>query len=253
MTTSYCSSSGNSFANFKIWSDRVLNSWKYSSKILLVGILSISFSLQANERTNAITDDGQGVILYSNGTWAFKLEPTKLHVKKTIALKKNITVIKTTKPKKIKKVKIVKTKTFLKGKNNIYKIIYNDKLWKKTSSSNEDAEIQLEHKSGSGYAMVIFDRTPISLDSLKKQVLTNMSAVVSKVEIISEKKIRLNGHQIMVLKINSIIEETPFSYFNYYASGNWGTIQFVTYTATALMTDYETDFSDLLNGLTINK
>ncbi len=209
-------------------------------------ILFISFSLHANQGVDATTEEGQGVVLYSNGTWAFKLEPIQPQAKKTKVVKKTPSL---PPPVKNKKAKI---KSTLKGQHNTYKIIYDNTLWKKTrSAANDDAEIQLEHKAGNGYAMVIFDRSPISLEDLKKQVLTTMRSVASKVEIISEEKKRIKNHQIMALKINSTIENTPFSYFNYYASGEWGTIQFVTYTATALMADYEADFTALLDGLTI--
>jgi hypothetical protein len=207
-------------------------------------ILFTSFSLSANEGVDAITEDGQGVVLYSNGTWAFKLEPILPQIKKN----KKVKILPTPTPVKNKKVN---PKSILKGKHNAYKIVYDNTLWKKTSSANDDAEIQLEHKAGNGFAMVIFDRSPISLEDLKKQVLTTMRSVASKVEIISEEKKRIKGHQIMLLKINSTIEDTPFSYFNYYASGKWGTIQFVTYTASALMADYEADFTTLLDGLVI--
>ena len=220
-------------------------------KIVFNFILFISFSLHANEGVDAITENGQGVVLYSNGTWAFKREPTRPQIKKNKH-------VKTLPPRLVKNKKIepkstlkTKSKSILKGKHNTYKIIYDNTLWKKTSSANDDAEIQLEHKTGNGFAMVIFDRSPISLKDLKKQVLTTMRSVASKVEIISEEKKRIKNHQIMVLKINSTIENTPFSYFNYYASGQWGTIQFVTYTATALMADYEADFTTLLDGLII--
>ena len=209
-------------------------------------ILFISFSSHANEGVDAITEDGQGVVLYSNGTWAFKLEPIPPQAQKTKIVKK---IPSSPLPVKNKAAKIKPT---LKGQHNAYKITYDNTVWKKThSAANDDAEIQLEHKAGNGYAMVIFDRSPISLEDLKKQVLTTMRSVASKVEIISEEKKRIKNHQIMALKINSIIENTPFSYFNYYASGEWGTIQFVTYTATALMADYEADFAALLDGLTI--
>ncbi|MDQ7090693.1 MAG: hypothetical protein Q9M50_08620 [Methylococcales bacterium] len=207
-------------------------------------LLLISLSVQAKEGTDAVTEKGQGVVLYSNGTWAFKLEPTL-----PLPVLKKVTQVK--KIKTTKAVERVKKKPVLKGKRNAYKISYDDTLWVKTNSNNKDADIQLTHKKGNGYAMVIFDRTPVDLEALKKEVLITMRSVASKVEIISAEKKRVKGHQIMVLKINSVIEDLPFSYFNYYASGKWGTVQFVTYTATALMADYEADFKALLNGLVI--
>jgi hypothetical protein len=214
------------------------------NKLFFILILGISFSLAANEKIQATTASGQKVLLYSNGTWAFKSEPIR-PVNKASPPR-----LQSPPPTLPPKKKII-NKPFLKGKNNAYKIIYNDRLWTKSSTANKDADSQLVHKKGHGYAMVIFDRTPISLEALKQQVLTNMRSVVSEVEIISEEKKQVNGHQMMILRINSAIESVPFSYINYYASGKWGTVQFVTYTATVLMAEYEADFITLLNGLTI--
>lgn len=210
-------------------------------------IFVVSSSLHAYEGTDATTEDGQNVILYSNGTWAFKLDSAPIKpkvIKKTQSIKKP-NIIKTATPK-IKETSLV-------GKKGVYQITYNDKLWKKTKGGNNDAEIQLEYKGGNGYAMLIFDRTPVSLEKLKKQAIKNMRAVASKVEIIAEEKKKIKGHQVMQLKINSHIEEVPFAYLNHYVTGKWGTVQFVTYTATTLMPDYEADFLKLLNGLRIKK
>ncbi|NOQ35092.1 MAG: hypothetical protein GQ569_04265 [Methylococcaceae bacterium] len=190
-------------------------------------MLFISLSLQADESTNAVTEDGRNVILYSDGTWAFRQEMPQLR------------------PQKANKS--------LKGKRGAYEVFYNDKLWKQGNAGNEDAEIQLQHNNGDGYAMIIFERIPVPLENLKKLALENVRSVASNVEIAGEERKLVNGYEMMVLRINGAIEGIPFSYLNYYASGDWGTIQFVTYTATVLMPEYETDFLDLLNGLTIKQ
>ncbi len=199
--------------------------------------------LQAAEGTYATTEDGQGVILYTNGTWAFKSIPAQ----------SKAATIKNRKERKVNTSDADVPATIFRGKKGIYKIAYNGTLWKKKKSKNGDAEIQLEYKGGNGFAMLIFDRTPIPLDKLKQQAITNMNSVVSQVEIVSEEKKQINGYKAIQLKINSIIEEAPISYLNYYVTGDWGTIQFVSYTAATLMPDYEDDFLDLLDGLTLKK
>ncbi|MCK4494449.1 MAG: hypothetical protein KAU26_10355 [Methylococcales bacterium] len=206
-------------------------------------LLLINAPLHAKEGTYATTEDGQGVVLYSNGTWAFKSIPPPS--KRTSSKKTRVT--------KDNTAEINIPKATFRGKKGLYKIVYNTNLWKKKKSTNSDADIQLEYKGGSGYAMLIFDRTPISLDKLKQQAVKNMNSVVSQVEIISEEKKQINGYKAIQLKIDSTIEDTPFSYLNYYVTGDWGTIQFVTYTAATLMPDYEDDFLDLLDGLSLKK
>ena len=191
----------------------------------LLLISSVSLPLQADNGTQAVTSDGRKVILYSNGTWVFKQETPEYRPQMANAS--------------------------LTGKRGVYEIFYNDQLWKQTNSDNDDAEIQLQHVNGDGYAMVIFERIPIPLENLKNLALANVRSVATKAEIVSEERKLVNGYEIMILKINSTIEGIPFSYLNYYASGDWGTVQFVTYTASVLMPEYEADFMDLLNGLTI--
>ncbi|MCK5871941.1 MAG: hypothetical protein KAG26_03860 [Methylococcales bacterium] len=211
--------------------------------LLMITLFLIFTPLQAEEGTYATTEDGQGVVLYANGTWAFKSIPPpskRTSAKKTSALNNNISDVDI-------------PKATFRGKKGLYKIVYNANLWKKKKSTNSDADIQLEYKDGSGYAMLIFDRTPIALDKLKQQAVKNMNSVVSQVEIISEEKKQINGYKAIQLKIDSTIEDTPFSYLNYYVTGDWGTIQFVTYTAATLMPDYEDDFLDLLDGLSLKK
>jgi hypothetical protein len=198
--------------------------------------LTLASSLLAKEGTYAKTEDGQSVILYSNGTWAFKLAPSEKDKKMSELTQEADEDIR-----------------WFKGQKGIYKLAYNAALWKKKPSANNDAQIELKYKGGSGSAMIIFDRTPVTLDRLRKQAIKIQKSVASKVEIISEEKKQISGYKAMQLKINSSIENVPFSYLNYYVTGDWGTIQFVTYTATTLMPDYEEDFLELLDGLSLKK
>lgn len=193
--------------------------------ILFISMLFAGFSLQADTGTPAVTKDGRNVILYSDGTWVYKQDNPEYRPQMANAS--------------------------LSGKRGIYEIFYNDKLWRKSSTGNDDAEIELQHVNGDGYAMVIFERIPVPLDNLKKLALSNVRSVATEAAIVGEERKLVNGYEMMVLRINSTIEGIPFSYLNYYATGDWGTIQFVTYTAAVLMPEYETDFLDLLNGLTI--
>ncbi|MCK5926046.1 MAG: hypothetical protein KAG10_09150, partial [Methylococcales bacterium] len=55
--------------------------------LFIITLFSIITPLHAEDGTYATTEDGQGVILYSNGTWAFKSTPPPSKSKKTSTLK----------------------------------------------------------------------------------------------------------------------------------------------------------------------
>lgn len=208
-------------------------------------MLFASFSLHANKDIQAVTKGGQDVILYPDGTWAFTKEPPLYNppqLTTKIAIPKQPATLPP--PPRL-------TKTFLRDKRGIYEIFYNNNLWKQNNAANKDAAIQLKHTKEDAYAMVIFESTPISLDDLKTQALTNVRQVATQAEIVSAEKKWINGHEMMILKINSSMGGLLVSYLNYYATGDWGTIQFVTYIETALLPKYEADLIGLLNGLTI--
>ena len=221
-------------------------------KILIPFILMImaSFSLQAEEDIHATTKAGLNVILYSDGTWAFTEEPPVDIQPQVDNTPLDLSLPELTAEAVAEPAPKI-NKSFLRDKAGIYEVFYDKGLWKHNKSGNKDAAIQLEHVNGNGYAMLIFESTSVTLDELKKQALSNVRQVASKAEIVSSKRKWINGHEIMILKINSSMEGLSVSYLNYYAVGKWGAIQFVTYIESALLPKYENDLTDLLNGLTI--
>jgi hypothetical protein len=192
-------------------------------------------------QTNAVTSNGDEVILYNNGTWKY--------VDKTTAA-----------ANKIDTSKMVFTKntdaTFL-MKSNVTSIgvHLNPKKWsfKKAESDEEAAEYSLQLKGKDAYAMVLTERIEIPLENLKGIALENAKAVSPDVKIVKEEYRVVNGVTVLCLQMNGTAQGIKFSYMGYYYSFEKGTVQFVTYTAQSLMKDYINDLEDLLNGFVVIK
>jgi hypothetical protein len=208
---------------------------KIFKNILL--ILSVThFSLSA-DITTAYTKDGREVVLFDNGTWLYK--PQKKFMEgesKSIGLTPDASTVKFT------------------NSREKYSVWYDPKVWERDKESEVgDHEFVLKMKDEDAYAMAIYERIPIPLEKLKKIALLNMKNAAQSVKLTDEKMIKVNGESMLSLRVEALVEGIPFIYRGYYASGNYGTIQFITYTHISLEKEYLGAMNNLLNGLTLIK
>lgn len=135
-----------------------------------------------------------------------------------------------------------------------YSISYDANKWAiEQPESYEDAEYYLNHLDGDVYAMIIPERVEIPLDSLKEIAIENASEVAPDIEVVYEETIEVDGQEVLVMKMNGTIEGIPFQYYGHYFSGDFGTIQFITYTSQTLADLYETDARELLEGISLQQ
>jgi hypothetical protein len=62
-----------------------------------------------------------------------------------------------------------------------------------------------------------------------------------------------NEADLYFLKIEANVDTVPMVYCGYFYAGENGTVQVVTYTAKALLPEYEREFMDFLNGFAVSK
>jgi len=204
-------------------------------KKLLIIIVALLTLQQVNSQKKAITDTGDEVILYDNGTWIYSDSNQNIEVKELVLntkeFKKNADatfLLKSTK---------VKTGLWL-----------NTKKWN-FSKANEEAEYQIIQKNGDIYGLIINEKVEIPLKSLKNIVLENAISAAADAVITHEEYRMVNGIKVMQLDITGTIQGIKFAYFGYYYSNSNGTTQLLTYTSQNLMKEYRKDCEDLLNGL----
>jgi len=198
--------------------------------LFLICACSISF---AHAQKTAITDTGEEVILYPDGTWKSK------SVVKVTVIPLN--------PKKFAKPT---TSTFLLKSTRVNIGVWLDpKVWSfKKADENEEGEYELQLKGGDLYAIMITEKVEIPLETLKGIAVENARSVSPDVTIVKEEYRTVNNVKVLLLQMSGTIEGVKFTYFGYYYSNANGTVQLLTYTSQNLFASYQVNAEALLNG-----
>lgn len=204
-------------------------------KTTLVLISLMIFSLiQAQQK--AVTEAGEEVILYDDGTWAYLNEDLITQLE-----------IPTNEEKFVKDEK----STFLLKSNNVNIGFHlNPKLWSfKKAIENPDAEYELQLKGEDLYGMIISEKVEIPLETLRSIAIENGKSVAPDLKIMKEEYRTVNGLKLLLLQMNGTMQGIKFSYYGYYYSNTNGTVQFITYTSQNLLNSYIPEIENLLNGI----
>lgn len=202
-------------------------------KTLLFLLILSSALLQA--QIKAITDQGDEVILYTNGTWKYL---NKIPDASTI--QENST--KFTKSESagfLLKSKILKVGFWL-----------DPQKWSfKKAVSNEDAEFELQLKEeGDVYAVIIVEKFPFPLEALRHIAVENLRTMIPDVEIVKEEYRNVNGLKILMLEMNGLFHGAEFTFLGYYYSGKDGAVQYTVYTSPEILETQRSQVEQLLNG-----
>ena len=81
--------------------------------------------------------------------------------------------------------------------------------------------------------------------------IANAKRVAPDIRITLEEKRVVNGHQILCMRMDAMVQGIPITYYNYYYSGKVGAIQLMTYTGQNLFQEYKSELDDLLNGFEV--
>lgn len=184
----------------------------------------------------AITETGEEVILYDDGTWEYAEEADQTDSE--IAIN----------PVKFEKGE--KSTFLLKSTKLNVGFWLNPEKWDfKKAIDNPSAEYELQLKEKDLYSMIITEQIVIPLTNLKNIALQNGRAAAPDLQIVKEEYRIVNGLKVLLLQMNGTIQGIKFSYYGYYFTNSSGTLQYITYTAQSLLKDYMEDIEELLNGL----
>ena len=206
-----------------------------SQKIAITFILSCVVII-SSAQTKAITENGDEVLLYDDGTWKaldgaeISDEPIK------------------TNPKEFTK----NNRSGFLLKSNRFNVGFwlDTKKWKfEKANSNESAEYELKLKDGDLYGMIIAEQMEIPLETLKKIAVDNGRQVSPDLVIQNEEYRTVNGLKVLHLQMAGTMQGIKFFYYGYYFSNPNGTLQYVTWSAQNLLNTYQGEIENLLNGL----
>jgi len=204
-------------------------------KLFFTALILLSVQL-SNAQINAITDSGDEVVLYNDGTWKYL----------------NDSIVTASEIPENSKVFITDEKsTFLvKSKKLNIGIWINPKTWSFSKGTDKDAyEFQFQKKSDDLYAMLIAEKTQIPIETLKEIAISNAKDAAPDIKVIKEEYRNVNGKRVFMMQMAGTIQGIRFTYYGYYYSNSNGTIQLLAYTGESLFNEYETEIELFLNGL----
>jgi hypothetical protein len=206
-------------------------------KIILINIILL-FGTYTYAQIGGLTETGDRVILYDDGTWAYVDD--SLSINKEIPMNEE------------EFIKDNKSSFLIKSSKLNIGIWLNPKKWSFTKAKeNEDAEYEFYQKGEDLYGMLISEKIEIPVLSLKGIALDNARSVSPDIRIVREEYRMVNGVKVLMMQMSGSIQGMKITYLGYYYSNTNGTIQFLTYTAQNLLEDYRNDIENLLNGLVL--
>jgi hypothetical protein len=208
-------------------------------KIILFCAVFIGLAASSDvwSQKTAVTDEGEIVILYQDGTWEFQEEIELLES----PIDTNPTPF----------IKNAEASFLLKSKVNESGFYLDTKKWSYAKGvNNPDAEYEFQLKGGDLYAMAITERVSIPLTVLKNAALTNARSAAPNIHIINEEYRTVNGLNVLMLEMQGRLDGIDFTYYGYYTSSASGSTQWIVYTSTQLINEYPQEIESLLNGLT---
>jgi hypothetical protein len=208
-------------------------------KIVISTALVFS-ALIANAQTKAVTEKGDEVILFDNGTWkSANVKPAFDTRLDTLVFNKKA------------------SSTFrVKSDRNSSSVWINPKQWafkKKDAETGSEQEYSFTLKGGDAYAMLITERIEIPLNSLSEIAVTNMRDVAPDGHLVKEEYRIINGNLVKCLQMEGSTQGIEFTYYGYYYTGKDCTTQLVGFTSKSLFKKYQSDIEDLINGFDIVK
>jgi hypothetical protein len=105
----------------------------------------------------------------------------------------------------------------------------------------------LRHNSGESMAIIQEIQTATNFEILHKSLLESLST--GRGSIVSEDIRKVNGSEILYIKWMEDLGATKIILLSYYLSNKTGHMRLACGTTEELLTEYESDIIDLLNGL----
>ena len=203
----------------------------------LITLGTLFFTLLSNAQINAVTENGDEVLLYKDNTWKYSNE----------SLNETVEILRNDKPftKEKKSSFLVKS-----SKTNIG-VWINPKDWGFSKSKTDSpSEFNFNHKQLDVYGMLIAEKTEVTVEALTDIAYENALEAAPDIKIVEKEYRTVNGLEVIMMKMKGTIQWIKFIYFGYYFSNAQGAFQFLTYTSQNVFNEYKNDMLHLLNGLT---
>ncbi len=182
----------------------------------------------------ALTENGDLVVLYQDNSWKYIEEQ----------LNQDIATSKAEFTRSENAGKFYKSEIC-----NPYGVYVDNAVWKSVAKGKEEIEFSFQLRVGEGYATALFEKTPITIESLRQTVIENGLNAAPDLRILKEEYRMVNGRKVLMMQMQGTIQSIPFVYFGYFYTDGENTIQIITYSFRSAFDKYFHEFEVLLNGL----
>lgn len=191
----------------------------------------VAFGQQA-----AVTDTGEQVYLYSDGTWEY--------LNKQDGLDTEI-------PVNARRFQKPESATFPVRSQEVDVDFWIDpQKWQFIKSiENPDAEYEFTLKGEDLYGMVITERVEIAMPELSQIALENMKSLAPNARIIHREYRTINGTKVLRMHLEGKGSGMAFQFIGNYYSDDSGSIQHLVWTGKNLVEEFRPEIEDFLNGM----
>jgi hypothetical protein len=202
--------------------------------ILLVGLVLASIASKA--QLTAVTETGNLVILYDNGTWTY-MHKDSINSNEV--------------PVNSASISINPNSLFLLKSTRINMGSYVDttKWTIKRLDDGEAAEFEINNMESGLYGMLITEKLNLPLESLANIAMDNAKTAAPDVQVIDKQYRTVNGLKVLMMHMTGTIQGIKFSYYGYYYASPAGATQFLVYSSEEIVKQHIPDIEELLNGL----
>ncbi len=217
-------------------------------KIIIPHLILLSIlctALSAADKTDkskyiyATTEDGRLIKVYPDGKW-------ESETKKISAVEID--------ESKLEKFQIPEGAVSIKKSENYkYSIYYKPEDWKILNYQiNELSDTTMVSTNHECYAIVIAERTSVSLETLKEAVLINAKKASSDIQTIKSEYRIVNGKKMLFLVLFGTVMDAPIKYYYYLYSGVDGAFQVIAFATGINFVNNEKKIEEILNGFAVN-
>ena len=205
-------------------------------KNIILPILFLIISMPIFSQQTAVTETGDVVILYDNGTWSF--------------LQKDTISVEDIEVNPIRFTKSATSLFLLKSTRVNVGCYINPEKWSFTKTKeNEAAEYEINNMKLGLYGMLITEKLDLPLESLANIALDNARDAAPDVEITEKEYRYVNGLKVLMMRMTGTIQDIRFSYYGYYHSTKNGATQYLVYSSEEIVNQNLSEIEELLNGL----
>jgi hypothetical protein len=205
--------------------------------VVLFTCLACSTSVRAQKK--AITETGQQVILYDDGTWKYESDSTA-DPSDTTTIRMNPATF----TKSASSSFLVKS-----TKATPIGIWLNPKKWSFEKGENPPQEYAFRLKNEDLYGIMISEKIGVPLASLRKLVIQNFIQASPDGQVMQADYRMVNGLKVLCMQMKGTMNGIKVYYFGYYYSDEHGTVQLTAITSQTLWNSYKEAALELLNGL----